>query len=43
MCPGGPPPSFHWLQWGWVEMEGILKVIQPPTARTGCEYIHENI
>jgi hypothetical protein len=47
MHPGGPSPSFHWPQKDdicCIEMESILKVIQPSTTGTGCQYIlHEMI
>jgi hypothetical protein len=46
MHPEGPSPSFHWVQKDicLVEMESVLKVIQPLTTGTGCQYIlHEKI
>jgi hypothetical protein len=47
MHPEGPSPFFHWPQTDdicWVEMQSILKVIQPSTTGTGRQYIlHEKI
>jgi hypothetical protein len=43
----GPAPSFHWLLKNdicWVEMDSILKIIQPLIAGIGCRLIlHEKI
>jgi hypothetical protein len=47
MHPDGPSPSFHWPHKDdicQVEMESILKAIQPLVTGTGCQHIlHEKI